>query len=288
MIEPKCPAILGLLGALAFASFGVAAGQQRYDVEVSVREKRIADPTTAGFTYAFHLALRNLADRPQFLVSYDYRVAVDETEYLSLETALDEPIRLEPNGETMIALPVKLTSEYLFPAVPGLKDRDKGVCYIAGGMTFRDERRREKRVPFAFSGEFPVYRGFEGGVGPVEVQTLTLGGTELVIKVLFKNLNGFPVTLNRLDYKLELVGRPVGEGTFRGDQTVEGRGEAAFAVPLVLDFFEIGKSVYNGLEQPPVAVRMTGEAEVATPWGPWRILLEKSDKVSVLRKNQNQ
>ena len=89
-------------------------------------------------------------------------------------------------------------------------------------MTFRDDRRREKRVPFAFSGEFPVYRGFEGSVGPVDVQTLTLGGTELTMKVLFKNLNGFSVSLTRLAYKLELVGRPVAEGTFGEEKTVAG------------------------------------------------------------------
>jgi LEA14-like dessication related protein len=150
-------------------------------------------------------------------------------------------------------------------------------------MTFRDERRREKRVPVAFSGDFPVYRGFEAGVGPVEVKTLTIGGTELTMKVLFKNLNGFPVTLERLSCKLELVGRPVGEGEFVEERKVEGRGEAAFGLPLVLDFFEVGKSVYNGLQQPPVAVRVTGEAEVVTAWGRWRIPLEKSDKVAVVR-----
>jgi LEA14-like dessication related protein len=273
--------LAGILGGL---TLGAAEGQQKYDVEVALREKRIADPSPDGYTLAFHLALKNSSERPQALVRYDYRVTVDEVEYLGIETPLEEPIRLEPGVETLIALPVKLTSEYLFPAVPGLKDKDTGTCFVSGGMTFRDDRRREKRVPFAFSGEFPVYRGFEGSVGPVDVQILTLGGTELTMKVLFKNLNGFSVSLTRLAYKLELVGRPVAEGTFGEEKTVAGRSEAVFAVPLVLDFFEVGQSVYNGLEQPPVAVRVSGEAEVMTPWGPWRVPIEKSGKVAVVRK----
>jgi len=273
--------IAGVLGALAL---GAAERPQKYDVEIALRDKRIAEPSPEGYTLAFHLGLRNLAEKPQALVRYDYRVSVDDVEYLALETPLEEPLRFEPGIETVIALPVKLTSEYLFPAVPGLKDKDTGTCFVSGGMTFRDDRRREKRVPFAFSGEFPIFRGFEGGVGPVEVQTLTLGGTELLMKVLFKNLNGFPVSLTRLSYRLELVGRPVSEGAFREEKTVAGRSETSFAVPLVLDFFEVGASVYNGLEQPPVAVRVSGEAEVMTAWGPWRVALEKSDKVAVLRK----
>jgi len=273
----------GFWAPLCLAALAAASGQQSYDVEVVLREKRIAEPSAAGFTLAFHLALRNTAERPQFLVRTDYRVMIGDVEYLALETVLDDPIRVDPGGETMVALPVKMTAEYLYPAVPGLKEKDLAVCYVSGGLTFRDERRREKRVPVAFSGEFPVYRGFEGGVGPVEVRALTLGGGEVTMSLLFKNLNGFPVTLGRLSYKLELVGRTISEGAFREEKTVDGRGSVAFAVPLILDFFETGRAVSDGLQQPPVAVRVSGEAEVMTPWGPWRIPFDKSDKVAVTR-----
>ena len=279
-------ALCGLaLGAAADGPGAVRAVPQKPDVEVSVREKRIAEPSVEGLTLAFHLLLRNLSERPQSLVRYDYRVAIDEVDYLQLQTDLEEPIRIEPNGETVIALPVRLTAANLLPVVPALKDKDGGTCYVSGGMIFRDDRRREKRVPIAFSGEFPVYRGFEGGVAPVEVKTLTVGGAEIAMKVVFRNLNGFPVVLDRLAYKLELVGRAVSEGEFGAEAgtKVESRGETSFAVPLILDFFEIGKAVYNGLEQPPVAVRVSGEALVTTPWGPWRVPIEKSDKVAVIR-----
>ena len=285
-IAALCGVALGTTASGGAGATRAAGGiPQKPDVEVSVREKRIAEPSVEGLTLAFHLLLRNLSERPQSLVRYDYRVAIDEVDYLQLQTDLEEPIRIEPNGETVIALPVRLTAANLFPAVPALKDKDGGTCYVSGGMTFRDERRREKRVPIAFSGEFPVYRGFEGGVGPVEVKTLTIGGAEITMKVIFRNLNGFPVVLDRLAYKLDLVGRTASEGEFGAEAgtKVEGRGETSFAIPLVLDFFEIGKAVYNGLEQPAVAVRVSGEAFVTTPWGPWRIPIEKSDKVAVIR-----
>lgn len=274
------PVLLGLLFGLAWA----AAGRQIYDVEIVVGGKRIAEPSVNGYTIAFHLGLRSLSDRTLELVRVDYRMVVEDVEYLRLESEVDPAVGLEAGGRTTIALPVRLSAEYLFPAVPGLRDKDLAVAYVSGGMTFRDERRRERRVPMAFSAEFPVYRGFEGGVGPVDVRTLTVGGSELTMTVLFRNLNGFPVSLGRLTYKLELVGRPVGEGAFAGDWTVDGRGTVGFPVPLTLDFFEIGKAVSDGLLQPPVAVRVSGEAEVETPWGPWRIPFDKSDKVDVLRK----
>jgi LEA14-like dessication related protein len=284
-IAALCGLALGAAGSKERSFHETISLVQKPDIEISVREKRIAEPSVEGLTLAFHLVLRNLSERSQSLVRYDYRIAIDEIDYLQLQTDLEEPIRIEPNGETVIALPVRLTAANLFPAVPALKEKDGGVCYVSGGMTFRDDRRREKRVPIAFSGEFPVYRGFEGGVAPVEVKTLTIGGAEITMKIVIRNLNGFPVVLDRLAYKLELVGRAVSEGEFGAEAgtKVEGRGEASFTVPLILDFFELGKGVYNGLEQPPVAVRVSGEALVTTPWGSWRVPIEKSDKVAVIR-----
>jgi LEA14-like dessication related protein len=280
---PRRIAIAALWGLGLAPAAPAGAVPQKANVEVVLVEKRVLDPDANGLTFAFHLNLRNPSARPQSLVRYDYRVAIDEVDYLQLQTELDEPIRVEPGSEAVIALPVKMTYALLFPAVPGLKDKDGGVCYVSGGMTFRDDRRRERRVPIAFSGEFPVYRGFEAGCGPVAVQTLTQGGAEVRMTVLFRNLNGFPVRLDRLAYRLELVGVAVHEGIFENGAEVGPRSETSFAVPVTLDFFEIGKSVYDGLVQPPVAVRVSGEAAVSSPWGPWRLPVEKSDRVAVIR-----
>jgi LEA14-like dessication related protein len=269
--------------ALAAAQGGPAGAQQKADVEISVQAKRVVDPGPAGFDLVFHLALRNATAAVQTLVRYDYRVAIDQTEYLQLEVPLGEPIRVEPKSEILIALPVRMTYENLYAAVPGLKGRDEGVCYVTGGMVFQDEKKREKRSPLAFSSEFPIFRGLEVVLAPVEVRALTVGGADLTARVVLRNPNGLTLVVDRIVYKLELIGRTVSEGELGGGAIAPPRGEAVFPVPLLLDFFEMGRVIYDGLEQPPIAYRLAGEATVSSPFGTWRVPFDRSDKAPVVR-----
>jgi LEA14-like dessication related protein len=268
--------------AVLFSFFSAhAAPPQRYDVEISLREKKIVEPAPEGLSLVFWLNLKNTTSQPLFLARYDYRLVVEQTEYLNLQTTLEEPIRIEPKGETMIALPVKITYGYLFQAVPSVRDKDQAACFLTGGMTFQDERRREKRIPIALSGDFPVFRGLDIRILPIEAKDLTVGGADLVFKAALKNPNGFSFNLDGLTYKLDFVGITVSEGTVGEEGEVESRGEKIFVIPLLLDFFEIGKVVYDGLEQPPVAVRISGEAEISSAWGNFKIPFYKSEKVGV-------
>ena len=65
-----------------------SAGGQKYDLDIGLREKRIDAPSLEGLTFVFVLTLANTSNSPQSLVRYDYRVAIDQVEFLKLETVL--------------------------------------------------------------------------------------------------------------------------------------------------------------------------------------------------------
>jgi len=266
---------------LALSMVALASAPQKHDVEVAVREKRILDPTLRGLTLTFYLTLKNTTSSPRFLAKYDYRFIVEQSEYLKLQTSLADPIRIEPKGETVVALPVKITYEFLYREVLVAPDKDQLACILTGGMTFQDERRREKRIPVAFSGEFPIFRGLDVEIPAIESKNLTIGGADLIFTAILKNPNGFGFTLERLAYTLDLAGKTVSSGTLGRGTSIEGHGEKSFSTPLLLDFFEIGKEVYQGLDEPPVAVYFRGEAEVTTAWGGFKILFDKKAKAAV-------
>jgi LEA14-like dessication related protein len=268
-----------LIAAVAAGSAG-----QKADPEVLLKERRIVDPSPGGFTLDFQLILRNPTAAPLLLSRYDYKVVIDETGYFDLQIDLAEPLPVPARGETLIALPVKLNYANLFPAVPGLKDKDLAFCYVSGGMTFRDERRKEKRVPMAFSSDFPVFRGLEFEPAPIEAESLTIGGAEIVAGVVLRNPNGFSFTIDKWTYRLSLVGRPVAEGAGGEGTKIAARGEATLSFPVTIDFYEIGRMVYDGLAQPPTDARAAGEVEITTPWGPWRISYDRSAKVAVRKR----
>lgn len=278
-MNKQCVAAAAVLCLLA-AGEGAAA-QKATDPTVLIKEKRIVEATPQGLTLVFRLILRNPAAAAIRLVRYDYRAIVDETEYLNIQVPIEEPIRVEPRSETVIALPIRLNYANLFPAVPGLKDKDLAFCYLAGGMTFEDERKREKRVMIAFSSDFPVYRGLDFVPTPVEAKSLTIGGAEIATGFAIVNPNGFSFSLDHLSYSLELAGYKAIAGETGAGAKVEAKGQKAFSFPLILDFFETGGAVSEGLNASSLEVRVSGETEIATPWGPWKISFDRTLKVPV-------
>jgi LEA14-like dessication related protein len=253
------------------------------DIEITVREKKVENLSTGGLSLVFYLNVANGSNSAQWLARYDFRLIVEQTEYFKLETALDAPIKVESKRSIVVSLPVKITYDLLLRAVPNVPGKDKLACFLAGGMTFQDERRREKRIQIAFAGEFPIFRGMTVEFRPIETKALTVGGADLAFNFVLKNPNGFDFKVERLSYKLDFVEKTVSAGVIGQSMSIAQRSEQLFSIPLLLDFFEMGKDIYDGLAQPQLPVAFTGEAEVESVWGNFKVPFSKTDKVDVLK-----
>ena len=73
-----------------------------------------------------------------------------------------------------------------------------------------------------------------------------------------------------------------------GDKNIESQGESVFSIPLLLNFFEVGKDVYNLLHQASALCRFSGEIEVRTAWGRIKIPFDRSDKVTISRTSRKE
>jgi LEA14-like dessication related protein len=277
------PRILSSVLILLLAAAAAGAGQKP-EIEVVLREKRADAPTLQGVTLVFVLDIRNSGGAAESLARYDYRLVVGQTEYIKLETALDVPIAVPAHGEAAIALPVKFTYDYLFAAVAEAAGQDRPSCNLVGGMVFQDERKREKRVPIAFTGDFPIFKGFDAGSVGFEAKDLTMGGADITYKGVLRNPNGFELRPRILTYKVFVADKAIAEGTMTGLPAIPGHGETAFSVPLLLDFWEIGKEVFQALDNPPASVRLEGELEADWDWGSLRLPFAKSEKAPVVKK----
>lgn len=275
------PLLLILLAATA------SPAAQRYDVEVSVRERIARDVDPAGATLVFLLDLKNLASSRRSLVRYDYRVIFGTTDYVRQETVLDAGIAVPAKGETAIAFPVRVTYETLYAGVPEALGRDRIGCNLVGGMTFQDERRREERVPIAFSGEVPVFRGFQARCLPFQARSLSVGGADLTFRAVWVNPNGFPLRIERVDYEISVAGKILAAGTMAGAGPIEAKGEQPLVVDMLLDFWDIGKDVSAAFESRAVAVRFQGKVEATWEWGRIVLPFDRTEKVEV-RSAQNQ
>ncbi|MDD8024921.1 MAG: LEA type 2 family protein [Acidobacteriota bacterium] len=278
-------ALLFVLAAGAAAAAAVPA--QKYDVEVAVRERIAREVSPQGVTLVFVLDLKNLTSSKRSLTRYDYRVIIGSIDYFRQEMDLEAAIPVPAKGETTVAFPVRFTYDTLYTVIPGIRGRDRIACNLVGGMVFQDERRREERVPIAFSGEFPVFLGFDAKGLPFEARSLSLGGGDLTFRGALVNPNGFPLRIESVAYKLSVGDKVLAEGTIRDAGPVEARGEKTLAVDLLLDFWEIGKDVAEAFGSLLVPIRFQGQVEAAWEWGRIVLPFDRSESVPV-RKNQNQ
>lgn len=266
-----------LLGA---ASLAPAA---KRNIILSLDKKEIRDMTSSGLVLAFAIEVTNASSMTYSLSQYDYRVVVEGTDYFAWRMALDAPIPVEKEGKTRIALPLNISYADLFKAIPGLEGKLKLGCYVTGLMIFADARKHQEKVPFAFSGEFPVFKDIEVLVQPIQVKVLTIGGTEFVCTFACRNPNDFEIVLGELGYRLELDGKTAIEGILPGENKLLAGGEMSFSLPVMLDFFEVGKEFYEILDKPAAACRLSLQATADSSWGPIKLSLTKDERVALAK-----
>ncbi|MDH7512740.1 MAG: LEA type 2 family protein [Clostridiales bacterium] len=273
------------VGTSIFLAFFFLVSSQaaavKKNIAISLNRKEIRDMTTQGLNLFFYIRIANSSSSPLYLDQYDYRVVIQERDFFSLKTALDKPIFIPAEGNTLISLPVKVTYSFLFEAVPGIENETRIGFYVTGLMMFSDGKRIKEKVPFAFAGEFPVFRGLEVDLHPIQIKDLSLGGTEFSFVFSLKNPNSFDLTLGRMTYKLRLGGKPVADDQLRGGDTIEGKGEKRISMPLVLDFFEVGRDLQAILQQPSVECEFSMEGTAESAWGGLKISVSRKEIVAV-------
>jgi len=267
--------------SLLLAVLGAAdARSAKRDLKIMVQEKRVQNLGPQGLTLSFVLQVANSSSEPWLLASYDYRVLVANAEFFRLQRTLDAPLAITPSSQTLISLPVKVTYDYLFQSFPAGRERDKLECTLVGGMFFAEEAgEKGERVNVAMAGDFPVYKGFQTIILPLEVRALSVGGVDLTFRAEIRNLNAFPVQVRGLSYRLDIGGKQIAGGKTASDSGLNPRAAWPFELPLLLEFFEVGPELYPLLKKPEVECRFSGEVLISIPWGEFSIPFDQRERV---------
>ena len=260
----------------------------REHLNISLEDKTIEGLSTSGLLLIFYINISNSSSSPYYLSGYDYRFVVNQREYFRLSASLEENINIEAKEDTLLSFPLKITYAHLFQTVERIEKEDKAQCYLTGVMTFSDGREEKGKLHFAFSGDFPIFKKPEIEFLSLKVKELTIGGADLSFEMGFKNSNVFEFLVERISYGFYLGEKRVGEGMISGDKNIESQGERVFSIPLLLNFFEVGKDVYNLLHQASALCRFSGEIEVRTAWGRIKIPFDRSDKVTISRTSRKE
>jgi LEA14-like dessication related protein len=112
---------------------------------------------------------------------------------------------------------------------------------------------------------------------------MTIGGADLTFQMSFKNNNTYEFLVDRISYTFYLEGQQIEKGLIKGDNNIEGSGEKDFSLQFLLSFFEVGKEMYQVLQQSSASLSIAGEIEVRTAWGRLTIPFNKREDVTISR-----
>lgn len=271
--------MLGLMigGALALAL--------KDDISISLEQKRIKDLSPAGATLVFYVNINNSSSKTYNLSAYRYRFMVNEQEFIRLQTPLENGLRISPQEKTLISLPVKITYDLLYKTVNGSEGEKLLACYIMGEMAFSEGRRNRGALPFAFSGEFPIFHAPEITVTEIKANSLTIGGADLVVAVNIKNDNGFDLILDNIQFSLKFGGHLIEEGNIGRNRSLKTGGGELLTIPVLLNFFDVGKDVYAVLQQEVINCGFAGEMELSTNWESIKLPFAIRHKVTLKKTN---
>ena len=105
-------AAAGRAALLAILFWGAAwplPAAAKDEITLALKDKVIQDLSSSGLTLSFQIAVVNPAQAPRELVRYRYRVRIDQKGYIDTEVTLSRPLAVPADGETLNALPVKIT-----------------------------------------------------------------------------------------------------------------------------------------------------------------------------------
>lgn len=251
------------------------------NIQVSLEDKQIQDLSSEGLSLVFYVKIKNTSSKTYYLSKYSYRFVINESEYIRLETPLGKNLGITASGETMIALPVKITYELLFKALGDIREADKLQCYLMGELTFSDERKERGTHPIAFSGEFPIFRAPEIEFEALKLNTLTIGGADITFEAKLKNPNGFDINVERIRYSIKMGGHLIEEGNLGEKKIISPHSDSALSRNMLLNFFDVGKEIEALLQQSSIQIQLTGELEFRTLWGRMKLPLDKTENMSL-------
>jgi LEA14-like dessication related protein len=266
---------------LCFLSGSVFSFSLKDDIKILLRERQVQDLNNTGLNLVFYVTIKNSSSKAYYLSGYSYRFVVDQKEYLRLQTSLDSKLRINASGESLIALPVRVTYEHLFRIIEGSQAKGKALCYIMGELAFADRKKERGRLPFSFSGEFPIYSDPQVDLVALNVNMLTIGGSDLNLEIKLTNTNEFELLVERVNYRVSVGNHPIGDGNIGGDKSIPSHGEKMFQLPMLLNFFDVGKDVHAFLQQDTASCRFSGEIEIHTVWGRLQIPFDVSKDIAV-------
>ncbi len=196
--------------------------------------------------FRFDLNIRNPNRLGIKLAGFDYDFLINGASFLT--GTQEREVEIPAEGENTIQIPIALRFVDLYQVFQNLREQDSSTYQLNCGLSFNLPVLGAVRIPVNKVGELPLLKLPGIHLDALKLTRLGLSGAELQLGVRLKNLNAFSMILEHFQYQFEVNGQRWIVGEAREQTQVAEKGESLIHIPISLDFFKIGGSVYQMLK----------------------------------------
>jgi len=231
--------------------------------EVSVIDARLTGLSFESADFMFDVQIENPNAIGISLAGFNYNLAVNDNAFVQGEQ--NDTIEIEADGKSTLQIPVTLNYKDLYKTFTSLRGQDHAKYKMSLGFDFDLPFLGRQRIPLTHEGTLPLPKVPKLTVLELDLKRLNVTGANLNLKVKMWNPNAFSFALKRMKYSFDISGKQWLSGNKAENMQVSAKSESILDFPISLNFFEIGRSVFQLLSgNEPLAYNFKGRFEIET------------------------
>jgi len=256
----RLPALVSALALSGCATVRDLAASAFQRPTLAFQSASIEGLDLEGVTVVLHYRLENPNAVGARLSRLGYALDVEDRRVVS--GSLPGGLEIPSRG----AAPLPVAVRVRFAAVPGLLGAlasKEEVAYRISGDAAVETPLGAVEIPFQHSGRVPVPRMPAFSIESARV----VGGAlspGIALRLRVSNRNAFPLPEGRIEYRVEVAGRPVARAATATLAPVAAKGSAAVELPVQVDLLAAGTALAAALQGGSVEVAIHGDAGFAT------------------------
>ncbi|MEP1140350.1 MAG: LEA type 2 family protein, partial [Balneola sp.] len=172
---------------------------------------------------------------------------------------------IKSNASTILQIPVSFTFDELFKTFSSIRDDDEtgydfrstiGVNVPVLGLT---------EIPLEKSGTFPVVKPPKISASKLKVKNLSFTKADLELELSINNPNSFGISLNNLNYNVDINGLESISGTTSQKIDLSSKENNSISIPVSFNLIQLGRSAYQLLKNDdPLDYSLSGNTNLDT------------------------
>jgi len=226
---------------------------------VSIANVSFGNISFSDVTLLFDLKVDNPNPIAAPLLGFDYKFSLNNQSFLTGDK--NEAQTIEANGASTIQFPLKLNFNEVYKTIAALKNQDSTTYGIDFGLKFDLPLIGAVRLPVSKKGALPLLKLPTVNLGSVDLKKVGLTGADLLVKIGINNPNSFSTKLHKLDYALQVGGKPLVSGLQDKMVQINAKGKSTIEIPVKVNFFQAGTTLLGFIKnKDSLKYNLTGSA----------------------------